>query len=399
MNKMDQLAEKLQPHYIHFNVANRLLFTGHSHQAWPDIALEGIQEAYHTAADRVDDKWEKAFEKTEVLRNYLRRYYDDPDGMYCQGENTHSLLVSWLSGFDLQNKHKIITTDSEFYSMNRQLRRLQEEGLEVCYAEGHADDLSSQIKNLIGDQTAAIMLSRVFFESSLVNQHIAEIAEIARIHNIPLLIDDYHGTNTVPLSLSEENLEDCFLLTGGYKYLQWGEGNCFLRFPEDCDLRPAITGWFASFSSLDVPRTEETVQYDDGNQRFATGTYDPTSQFRAAKVVAFFNEQGLTPAVLRQQYLRQIGMLRRAFEEKNPDPEIIELYHQRPLKENGGFLALRSPFARTICTQLKERGAYADARGDVLRLGPAPYTTADQISGVIELLADVVGQLSHLTHK
>lgn len=400
MNEIDQLAKKLQPHYAHFNVANRLLFTGHSHQAWPDIALEGIQDAYHTAAEQVGNKWEKAFEKTDVLRNYLRHYYDDPNGRYCQGENTHLLLVSWLSGFDLQNKPKVITTDREFHSMNRQLRRLREEGLEVCYAGGHSGSLSSEIGNLVDEQTAAIMLSRVFYESSLVNLHIPEIADVARSHGIPLLIDDYHGTNVVPLSLAGENLEDCFLLTGGYKYLQWGEGNCFLRFPEDCDLRPAITGWFASFSTRDTPRTEETVQYDDGDQRFATGTYDPTSQFRATKVVEFFNKQGLTPAVLRQQYLRQVRMLRREFEEKDLDPEIIKLYHQRPLKENGGFLALRSPFARTICTQLKERGAYADARGDVLRLGPAPYITADQISAVIELLADVVGQLPRiLTNK
>ncbi len=33
----------LAPHYRHFRVAERLLLTGHSHQAWPDCGLEAQQ--------------------------------------------------------------------------------------------------------------------------------------------------------------------------------------------------------------------------------------------------------------------------------------------------------------------------------------------------------------------
>jgi kynureninase len=184
------------------------------------------------------------------------------------------------------------------------------------------------------------------------------------------------------------------MLVGGYKYLQWGEGNCFLRFPENCELRPAVTGWFASFSSLDEPRDDSPVHYDKGNQRFATGTYDPASQFRAAKVVEFFNEQGLTSDILREQYLRQVTLLKSLFLEQDFDPEIITLRHERPLEENGGFLALRSPFARTIRAQLLEEGVFTDARGDILRLGPAPYINSDQIKQAVQILAEVVNKIN-----
>ncbi|MDZ7690031.1 MAG: hypothetical protein U5K69_02555 [Balneolaceae bacterium] len=90
--------------------------------------------------------------------------------------------------------------------------------------------IADQIRVVADEDTMAIMLSRVYFKSGLINQHISEIAEVARSKNIPFLIDDYHGTNVAPLSLQEQNLEDCYLLIGGYKYLQWGEGNRFLRF-------------------------------------------------------------------------------------------------------------------------------------------------------------------------
>ncbi len=394
MHDIDSLAQALQPHYSHFKVSERLLFTGHSHQAWPDVALEGLSESYQVAASEVDTKWEPAFEKAETLRSYLRNFYDDPDGWYCLGENTHLLLVSWLSSFNLGQKPKVITTDAEFHSMYRQLQRLEEEGLEIHRVHAESESITADIKDAIDHRTCAIMLSRVYFESGLVNHSIPEIAEVARSRDVPLLVDDYHGTNVVPLSLREEKLEDVYFLIGGYKYLQWGEGNCFLRFPEECTLRPAVTGWFASFSTLDEARDHTPVDYDEGNQRFATGTYDPASQFRAAKVVHFFEEQGLTPRLLRNQYRAQVGLLRKLFEEQHFDPEVIRLRHARPLEENGGFLALQSEKARDIRAKLLKRGVFTDARGEILRLGPAPYTTTTQIEQAMETLAECIGEIT-----
>ncbi len=389
MEQIDKLANRLAPHYSHFDVANRLLFSGHSHQAWPDVALEGLKESFGVAAGSVDNKWQTAFEKTEILRSYLRDFYDDPSGNYSLAENTHLLLVAWLSSFDLKNKPKIITTDGEFHSMFRQLHRLREEGLQIEMADAESDEIVQQIDSKSDGETAAIMLSRVYFESSLINRHIPEIAELARSKGIPLLIDDYHGTNVTPISLREKKLEDTYWLIGGYKYLQWGEGNCFLRFPADCDLRPAITGWFASFSTLDEPRNDKPVGYDDGDQRFASGTYDPASQFRAAKVVEFFREQGLRPGVLREQYQNQVGLLRNLFNKQNFDPDHIRLEHNRPLEQNGGFLALRSPKARELRAELLEEGVFTDARGEILRMGPAPYINSGQIRQAMQKLAHV----------
>ncbi len=395
MSDIDALANKLIPHYSQFNVGNRLLFTGHSHQAWPDVAREGQTEYFDVCARDVDNKWETAFEKTEVLRDYLRDFYDDPEGFYCREESTHVLFVSWMSSLDLKNKPKIISTDGEFHSLFRQLHRLEEEGLEFVQVPVQPDDtFADRIIEEMDDQTSAIMLSRIYFETSLINTHLTEIAAAAREKGIPVMIDDYHGTNVVPLSIRDAGLEDCFILIGGYKYLQWGEANCFLRFPKDCDYRPAITGWFAAFSSLDEPRNNEPVQYDHDNQRFASGTYDPSSQFRAAKVVEFFREMELTPDVLRKQYMAQVGLLRDEFKSKNFDPGLIRLTHEQPLELNAGFLSLTSPKAREIRAALMENGVFTDARGEILRFGPAPYTTTDQIRMAMDKLEEVINTLS-----
>ncbi|MDX1672862.1 MAG: aminotransferase class V-fold PLP-dependent enzyme, partial [Balneolaceae bacterium] len=302
---------------------------------------------------------------------------------------------SWLSSFDLRKKNKVITTDGEFHSLFRQLHRLEEEGLELVMVEAASDRIVEQIEQSIDDNTAAIMLSRVYFRSALINDHIPHIVKLARNHRIPFLIDDYHGTNVVPLSIREAGLDDCYLLIGGYKYLQWGEGNCFLRFPDNCKLRPAVTGWFASFNTLDNPRTEkEPVAYDEGDQRFASGTYDSVSQFRAVRVVDFFRKQELTPQRLATQYRRQVGLMRELFVQQQFDKKVIGLHSGVPLHRIGGFLSLRSESAPELHERLLEKGVWTDARGEILRMGPAPYITTRQIEQAMERLSEVIREIS-----
>ena len=48
-------------------------------------------------------------------------------------------------------------------------------------------------------------------------------------------------------------------------------------------------------------------------------------------------------------------------------------------EHRAGFLAIRAPRARDVAAALRERGVLADARGDLLRLGPAPYLRDDEL--------------------
>src|SRR5207248_2255796 len=51
----------LAPYCRRFRVADRLLLSGHSHQAWPDVGFEAQHRAWLDAAEYVDDKWERVF--------------------------------------------------------------------------------------------------------------------------------------------------------------------------------------------------------------------------------------------------------------------------------------------------------------------------------------------------
>src|SRR5690349_22426110 len=75
----------LAPHYSRFGVSTRILLTGHSHQAWPDCGFEAQQQAWLDAARLVDDKWERAFEQADRVRQGFARLLADRNGHYALG--------------------------------------------------------------------------------------------------------------------------------------------------------------------------------------------------------------------------------------------------------------------------------------------------------------------------
>ena len=73
----DEAVNPLARHYSRFRVAERLLLTGHSHQAWPDVAFEAQQQAWLDAAELVDDKWERAEARAADVRDGFARLLGD----------------------------------------------------------------------------------------------------------------------------------------------------------------------------------------------------------------------------------------------------------------------------------------------------------------------------------
>lgn len=382
----------LAQRYSRFRVAERLLLTGHSHQAWPDVGFAAQQQAWLDAAELVDDKWEKAFAMADRVRAGFARLLDDPGGIIALGANTHELVVRFLSALPLAKRPRLVTTDGEFHTVRRQLDRLSEEGIEVVRVPARpANQVAERLARMVTDRTAAVLVSAVLYENAHIVPDLDITLQACRRFGAELLVDAYHALNVVPFSLVTERLEGAYVVGGGYKYCQLGEGSAFLRLPPDCALRPVITGWYSEFALLSTPPLSGPVPYGSGPARFAGATYDPTSHYRAAAVFDFFEQQGLTPRLLREVSLHQVGLLAHEFDNLDLDRTVINRDRRSvPLEATGGFLALYAPRAREISEALRRRGVWTDYRGDTLRLGPAPYLSDVQLRDAIARLQEAV---------
>ncbi|MBM9460395.1 aminotransferase class V-fold PLP-dependent enzyme [Nocardioides sp. zg-536] len=385
----------LAAHYSRFAVAERLLLTGHSHQAWPDVAREGQVQAYDDAALAVDTKWERAFAKAEAVRSGVRALLGEADADVALGASTHELLVRLLSALDLQARPRLVTTDGEFHSARRQLDRLGEAGVEVVTVPAApVTDLADRLAAQLDDRTAAVVVSSVMYETAHLVPGLDALARRAERHGVELVVDAYHHLGVAPLDLAETGLTGAWVLGGGYKYLQLGEGNCFLRVPGHAEgLRPLVTGWYAESGDLQPDPTDTSadtpaVAYARGAAAFAGASYDPTSHYRAAAVLDFFADQGLTPPVLRGVSLHQRGLLAAAVDDLDLPEDVLTRDRETPAAGFAGFLSLRSPYAARLSRGLAERGVHADSRGEHLRLGPAPYLRDDQLLAAVAALGE-----------
>ena len=386
-------SNPLAAHYTRFRVAERLLLTGHSHQAWPDVSLEGVEEAWRDAAERVDEKWGRAAAKADRVRAGYARLLDAAPHEIALGQNTHELVTRFLSALPLERRPRLVTTDGEFHTIRRQFDRLAEDArLEIVkVASEPAGTLAERLAAEANDRTAAVLVSSVLFGTARIVPGLGALAASCRRAGAELLVDAYHHLNVVPISLGAEGLGAAFVVGGGYKYCQLGEGVCFLRVPPGRDdLRPILTGWYSEFARL-TQRTAGEVPYGEGPARWAGATYDPTSHYRAARVFEFFEAEGLVPERLRAVSRHQVGLLASEFDALDLDPRAISRDRDVPLSGIAGFLALRCADAAGVSSALRERGVLTDHRGDLIRLGPAPYLSDHQLRAAVGALGDAIG--------
>jgi selenocysteine lyase/cysteine desulfurase len=384
----------LASHYSRFRVADRLLLTGHSLQAWPDCSFDAQQQAWLDTAKYVDDVWPHAFEKADRVRRGYAALLGDADGSIALAESTHELLIRLFSALPLRDRPRFVTSTGEFHAVRRQMDRFEEAGIEVARVELEpVETLTERMAAAVDDRTCAVIVSSVLFRSARIVPHLDVLAAACRRTGAALIVDAYHHLNVVPFDLHDLDLDDAFVVGGGYKYCQLGQGNAFLRIPPDLELRPVITGWFSEFTAL-TAKASGSVQYGVGGDRFAGGTYDPTPHYRGARVFDFFIEHGLTPTLLREVYQHQVGVLAAAFDRLDADPRMIDRDRTVRIDQLAGFLALRTARAGELHDLLRKDGVFTDYRGDVLRFGPAPYLSDAQLEAAMTALGAAISSIS-----
>jgi kynureninase len=379
----------LRAAYGRFLAGGHVLLTGHSHQAWPDVARDALIASFDDAARLVDAKWEQAvFPRMRAVgEGILGRMGFDRADPIAIGKSTHELVYRLLSCLPLGERPRVVTTTSEFHSLRRQLTRLAEEGMDVVWVDARPrEGLADRLLAALTPGTAMLAMSAVLFDDAYVVPRLGEIAARAvEIGAIPL-VDAYHAFNVVPIDWGPAR-ERLYVTSGGYKYAGFGEGLCWLRLPRDCALRPVYSGWFADFASLSAPQGGGVAYATDG-MRFAGATFDPSSVYRAHAVLEHWDRFGLGLERLRAISIRQTRRILARLDARGRHDDVVS---SRDDDRRGGFVTVRAPGAAAIVARLQAKGVFIDARNETVRLGPAPFLTDDEIDRGTDAVIDELG--------
>lgn len=367
-------------YYSRFLTANPHIqhYASHSHHYWPDVTRDATIAYWDDSAKFVDDKWGHIFgNKIPAVQKLIAEvlHLSHPEQIVF-APNTHELVYRLLSCFEPHKKVSILTTDSEFYSFDRQVNRLEEDKL-VC-----VDKIATQPFDNFEDRFIAkinenhydmIFLSHVFFNSGMVVKNLKKIVESVKEKNTMIVIDGYHGFMAMPTDLS--GIENrIFYIGGSYKYAQGGEGCCFLYSPPGSTERPLYTGWFAGFSALET--NGGNTGYSRDGYRFAGSTMDFGALYRLESVLNLFKAEGLTVEKMHA-HIQKL--------QKNFRDHLMEIDHHFLTEKNilsvdynhhGHFLTFAMPspeHTKALHDELRAINIHTDFRGSRLRFGFGIY--------------------------
>jgi kynureninase len=382
-----------KPHFQRFIAADpeRLHFAAHSHHFWPDVTFAAQEQCWLDAARLADRKWETVFaEIVPAAQRHVARILNLPDpSTIAFGPNTHGFVMRLLSVFPPGQPIRVLTTDGEFHSFRRQIRRLEEDSLaEVTRVP--VEPLATLADRLTAAAARGghdlVFVSHVFFNSGYALPDLAAIVRAVPSGETIIVIDDYHGFFALPTNFGPISGR-AFYMAGGYKYAMAGEGACFLHVPPGQALRPRDTGWFASFGTLETG-DDGAVPYAGGGARFLGATFDPVGLYRFNAVMDWLAGLGVSVDAIHAH----VHSLQRHFADRLAKLELAALNPAQlivPLQQpnRGNFLTFRTPEAGALHQRLLDAGVVTDYRGDRLRFGFGLYHDSADIERLCERLA------------
>lgn len=372
----------------------RLHFAAHSHHPWPDVSFEAQIQYWEDTARWADLKWEKIIFTQVVpeLQDIIARILNlsNPRNI-AFAPNTHEFVLRLLSCLPQGRVPRVVTTDSEFYSFDRQTRRLAEDGLIdlVRIDTAPFDTFEARFKDAVSaPDVDMVFFSHVFFNSGHVIQDVASIVAAVKNDDALVVVDGYHGFMAIPTDLSAiENR--AFYLSGGYKYAMSGEGACFIHVPDGYATRPRNTGWFAEIGSLGTEKAGAVPFAADGF-RFWGATFDPTGLYRMRTVLTMLEAEGLLPQAtlpyvkrMQNYFVKRLAALKGTA--LTADNLVIP-----DIKACGRFLTFKTPEAGAIQARLQGENIITDHRGDKLRFGFGIYQDDGMVDSLIQELERVL---------
>jgi kynureninase len=358
--------------------------------------------------DFVRDEWGE-----RLIRGWDERWFDLPlqlgdrlgrvclgaaAGQVALGDSTTVLLYKLMrSAIQARPGRTEIVVDRDNFPTDRYVAMgiAQECGLTLRWVE--VDDAAgvspAQVAEVVGEQTALVMVSHVSYRSAW----LADVPAITRISHDAgalVLVDMCHSVGVVPSALDAWDVDLAVGCT--YKYLNGGPGSPAFAFVAARHLgtfTQPIQGWMGNTDPFlmgpDYVPTE-------GIRRFISGTPSILGMVAIEDMVALIEEAGLD-----RVRAKSVAMTTYAIEvaEELLAPYGVSVATTRDTERRGSHVTLHHPLMREVAAALWKRDVIPDYRDPGgLRIGLSPLSTSyDELERGLQAVREVLAGLDSIT--
>ena len=290
-------------------------------------------------------------------------------------------LAAVSSSLDLSEGDQVVTGELDFPTVAHSFLARGRTGVETRILRS-ADRVKidlEQFESAIGERTAIVATSRVYFTSGYI-QDVAAIASMAHEKGKLLLVDDYQATGQVPIDVKAAGVD--ILLSGGLKWLLGGPGIAYMYVRRDLvpRLSPTVAGWFGNRHQFSFD--PHLMEFRDDAARFETGTPSMAAVYAGAEGLRVVNE--VSPEAIRERTseisshlvarLREEGFTLRTPDDPNRHASITMVEVEDP---------------QAVVAGLARRDVVVDARPGAVRISPYFYNDLEDIETAVAALVDV----------
>jgi selenocysteine lyase/cysteine desulfurase len=375
----DTRAEAWQQEFPSLASTIHVANCSHGPQAW---RVRGAIDAYLDSWLEKGMDWESWIAEIQGAKETFARLIGAKPAEVALSTSASAAVSSVASALARGGaRRRVVTTEAEFPTVGHVWLAHARYGLEVEFIPVHDGAIEiDEYERRVDERTLIVSATHVYYQNGF-KQDVGRIAEIAHRAGALALVDAYQSLGTCRVDVRELDVD--ILVSGNQKYLLGLPGVAFVFVKEELieRLEPSFTGWFGRVNPFAFD--PKTLDYANDARRLETGTPPIFAAVAARAGMGLIEEADPARIEARIEELSAHtikGTVDRDLEYSGPDE-----VHQK-----GATTAIRVPEPARIEGLLKDRGVIASARGDVIRIAPHFFTTAEDIDRALDELSSLL---------
>lgn len=293
-------------------------------------------------------------------------------------------IASIMSSFPFKKGDEVIFNDLDFPAVPANIMARNDYEINYKVAKSNNNTINADDYRLvIGKKTKLITACEVVSNTGF-KINTEELIETAHERDIPVFLDTYQSTGTIPLDVKENNVD--FLASGTLKYLIGGFGISFLYIRDDRieNLNPGSIGWMgvdSPFTDLyDKLRTEKLHRPSDAT-KFQFGTPYPVGAVTAKAGMDLIYKIGV------KQIHRQNMRLTQKIIDRAMDGG-LEVLTPVEQEQRGSIVNIQMDNPHDKVRELQSNSFVLDARANGIRIAPHFYNDSEDIEKLMVSLTN-----------